>query len=221
MPQIAHNGTARLTRTAGPRFPLCQCAQKTRPKALSYPFSPPATYPRNMHNGTFAPVSAAHDVPTNRTRLPHADRRPDGIPRPPGPSHSCLIEQKLYPGADGGPCTPNPSAGPTGPAPQAGPGPSGPDPAQVAKAGRARAGHGPKIRQQNTGTLRQSRHDGRAGTTAGKSIRPACHEPAARSGFLPVRTQPESRPRACTALGSSRPLRAGRVGVRAPRQAEP
>ena len=157
MPQIAHNGTVWPTWTGRPPSTLCQRAQKTYPKAPSSPFSPPAIYPRTIPNGTFASVSAAHDVPTNRTRLHHADRRPDGIPRPPGPSHFCLIEPKLTPGADGGPCTPQPSAGPVGPAPQAGPGSSGPDPAQVAKAGRARAGHGQNIRQQNTGTLRPSR----------------------------------------------------------------
>ena len=157
MPEISHNGTVRPTWTAGPPSTLCQRAHKSPTKAHSSPFSPPATYPRNIHNSTFVSVSAAHHVPKNRTRPYPADRRPDGILRPAGLSHSCLIEPKLTPGADGGPCTPKPSAGPRGPAPQAGPGPSGPDPAQVAKAGRVRAGHGQNIRQQNAGTLRPSR----------------------------------------------------------------
>ena len=215
MPEIAHNGTVRPTWTAGLPSTLCQRAQKSYTKAHSSPFLPPTTYPRNIHNGTFVPVSAAHDVPKNRTRPYPADRRPDTAPRQPGPSHFCLIEPKLTPGADGGPCTPKQSAGPRGPAPQARPGPSGPDPARAARAG-SRAGHGQKIRQQNAGTLRPSRTR-RQPNLSGQLDTSRPPDP----GFCRFEHSPKVGHGACTVLGSFRPLRVGRVGVRTPRQAEP
>ena len=195
MPEIAHNGTVRPTWTAGPPSTLCQRAQKSPTKAHSSPFSPPTTYPRNTHNGTFVPVSAAHEVPKNRTRPYPADRHPDGILRPAGPSHFCLIEPKLTPGADGGPCTPQPSAGPRGPAPQARPGPSGPDPARVAKAGRAypdtvrRSANRTRGLYGPAGSRRQSRRpvgqiDPASLSRAGRPIRVSAGSNAARKSAM-------------------------------------
>ena len=210
MPEIAHNSTVRPTWTAGPPPTLCQRAHKLYTKALSSPFSPPPTYPRNMHDSTFVPVSAAPDVPVNRTRPYRADRARTRFPG--RPALAFLSDRtKAVLGSRRRPLSPQPSAGPRGPAPQAGPGPSGPDPTSSPRpltvipdyrthdlrAGSRPYGQG----RQNPSRTRPEYPPAEHGdftaqpdTTAGKSVRPACHEPAARSGFLQVRTQPESRP---------------------------
>ena len=183
MPEIAHNSTVRPIWTAGPPPTLCQCAHKLYTKALSSPFSPPPTYPRNMHDSTFVPVSAAPDVPVNRTRPYRADRARTRFPG--RPALAFLSDRtKAVLGSRRRPLSLQPSAGPRGPAPQARPGPSGPDPTSSPRPLTV-------IPDYRTPDLRAVPAD-RTASQAGKSAPPAWHDPAARSGFPPVRTWPES-----------------------------
>ena len=132
------------------------------------------TRPQIVHKGAFVPIFAARNVPKKHTQqyvCPRFDRPPrtqksyPTVPRRSPPGHGSAAARpfaflsdrtKAVPRSRRRPLYPKTVRGARRPRPPSWARPSGPDPAQVAKAGRARAGYGQNIRRQNMGTLRPS-----------------------------------------------------------------
>ena len=181
------------------------------------------TRPQIAHKGAFVPIFAARNVPKKHTQRHIRSRfgRPQRtqksyptVPRrsPPGRDSAAgrpfaflsdrtkavprSRRRPLYPTAVRGAEAPPPKLGPAPPGriPPGQPGRAEPEPDTARRsAGRTRGLYGPASLAR-----------------AGRPIRVSAGSNAARKSAM-----------ISTALGSSRPLRAGRVGVRTPRQAEP